>query len=275
MIRLFESVQHADLYKKYRRATPPAVVKKALEYLEEKLPRPHGTAVDVGCGSGQNTLCFAPYFGAVHGYDVSPSQVGEASKTVGLPSNVTFGVAPAEAFPLADGSVEFVTGGSSLHYFDFDKFHAEVDRVLVPNGVLAAVGYGRYRAVHPTKTAELRALEDAFFDGYLAHKQHPRTQYAFDEYRDLPLPYDNDVVRYQDIPLDVNMTVSDLMGSYMTWSPFQAMYKESPERIMDALTKFQTSILKVLEVDTPAEETPIVVRYNFCLAMCRKPANAH
>lgn len=30
----------------------------------------------------------------------------------------------------------------AVHWFDLDKFYAEADRILKPNGVLALLGYG-------------------------------------------------------------------------------------------------------------------------------------
>jgi len=271
MIRLFEGDQHADLYKKYRRSTPKFVTHKAVGYLEEKLPRPHGVAVDVGCGSGQNTLCFAPYFEKIYGYDVSPSQVEEARKTANLSGNVEFAVSPAESIPLEDDSVEFVTGGFSFHWFDFDKFYAEVDRILVPGGVVAAIAHNKQQAVHPTKTAELNVLMDDYVATNLQQRLHKRNDYAFSDYVDLPLPY-QEQLRLRGMPLDVPLTVADLVGAYASWSSFQMEYKEDPQKTLAALERFQAEFLKTMEVSTTSEETPIVVRYNYCLAMCRKPS---
>ena len=37
-------------------------------------------AIDVGCGTGQNTYLYADFFKRVIGTDVSPSQIAEANK---------------------------------------------------------------------------------------------------------------------------------------------------------------------------------------------------
>jgi SAM-dependent methyltransferase len=45
-------------------------------------------------------------------------------------------VAAAEALPVRDGSVDLVTVGSGVHWFDQDRFAAEAARVLRPGGTL-------------------------------------------------------------------------------------------------------------------------------------------
>lgn len=272
MFRLFEGDQHAEVYQKYRLRTPQFVVQKVMGYLEEELPRPHGLALDVGCGSGQSTLCLAPYFETAAGYDVSAAQIGAARGTAHLPGNVAFDVAPAEKLPVADRSAELVFGSASFHWFDFPSFFREVDRVLVPNGVAAAVAHTNQRAVHPTRETELNELMDAFA-GHLLAVSHERARYALDGYKDLPLPYEQQV-RYSGMRLELKRTVGFMVGAYSTWSPYQQLYRDNPQKTEAALQKLQDDCLKVMDVATTPEETPLTLSYNFCLAMCRKPATS-
>lgn len=46
-------------------------------------------AVDVGCGTGQNSRLFAPHFKEVVGVDISECQLEEARAVPGYP-NVTY-----------------------------------------------------------------------------------------------------------------------------------------------------------------------------------------
>jgi len=50
-------------------------------------------------------------------------------------------VAPAEDSGLERGSADLVTVAQALHWFDLPSFYAEVDRVLLPGGVIAAWSY--------------------------------------------------------------------------------------------------------------------------------------
>lgn len=47
----------------------------------------------------------------------------------------------AEKLEEADNSVDLVTVGMAVHWFDLERFSIEVGRVLRPNGVLALYGY--------------------------------------------------------------------------------------------------------------------------------------
>lgn len=270
MFRFFESEQHADVYKKFRLRTPQFVIQKVINFLEEELPRPHGLAVDVGCGSGQNTQCWAPYFESVAGYDTSAAQIEAARRESHLPGNVTFGVAPAEALPVADSKAEMVVGSTSIHWFDFPVFFHEVDRILVPGGAIVAITHKTFRAVHPTKADQLNQRMDDFTASHIEKQTHPRADYVVNGYRDLPLPYEPKVY-YTDMPLELQKTVAFVAGTYTTWSPFQKLYRENPDKMEAALRQLQEDLLAILEVTTTAEETPLTLRYDYCVAMCRKP----
>lgn len=271
MIRLFESTDHAEKYKKFRLRSPPFVVQKVVNFLEEELPRPHGLAVDVGCGSGQNTACWAPYFTSVAGFDVSPAQIDAARQEVALPSNVTFAVAPAEMLPVADCSVELVVGSFSFHWFDFETFFREVDRVLVPNGVVAAIAHEIHRVAKHDRSVQLNQLMDTFVSNYLTAEMHERNRHAFNGYRELPLPYSYQV-RCSGMPLERETTVAFLVGAYASWSSYQKLHSENPQVMEAALQRFQEEFLKIMDVTTAPEDTPLTLKYDYCVAMCRKPA---
>jgi len=51
--------------------------------------RPHVLAVDLGCGTGQNTRLLAPHFKEVAGFDISECQLEEARAVPGYP-NITY-----------------------------------------------------------------------------------------------------------------------------------------------------------------------------------------
>ena len=89
-------------------------------------------ALDVACGTGLSTRGLAELGIAAVGVDVAPAMVARARADTGLP----YAVAAAEALPLAAGTVELVTVGSGVHWFDQERFAAEAVRVLRPGGAL-------------------------------------------------------------------------------------------------------------------------------------------
>ena len=69
-------------------------------------------------------------------------QRGEQIASAARQANTEYRVATAEQSGLPDQSVQLVTVAQALHWFNFDRFYAEVNRVLVPGGKIAVWAYG-------------------------------------------------------------------------------------------------------------------------------------
>jgi len=123
----------AATYANFRPRYPSAL----FDYLGQCC-RQRELAWDCACGSGQATLDLAQRFTAVLATDASEAQLAAAPPH----PKVRYRVAPAEASGLAAASVDIVTVAQALHWFELAPFYAEVDRVLRPQGVLAAWTYG-------------------------------------------------------------------------------------------------------------------------------------
>lgn len=126
----------SDKSKAYAKSRPtyPA---ELYRYLTGLAPG-HEQAWDCATGSGQAAIGLASFFNKVIATDASPEQIEQAMPH----QQVSYHVALAEESGLPDHSVELVTVGTALHWFDLEKFYHEVDRVLKPGGILAAFGYG-------------------------------------------------------------------------------------------------------------------------------------
>lgn len=55
--------------------------------------------------------------------------------------NVDYQACPAEELPFADESIDTLTTFEALHYFNHQKYFAEVHRVLKPNGTIGILAY--------------------------------------------------------------------------------------------------------------------------------------
>ena len=98
----------------------------------------HSLVLDVGCGTGNNTLLFTAATGAkVAGLDISFGMLGKArEKTQHLP----FIQAPADCLPLMDGSLDFVFMTEVIHHLpDIPKTLKEIYRVLDSEGFICIV----------------------------------------------------------------------------------------------------------------------------------------
>ena len=123
-------------YAQYR----PRYPRELFDYLRGMAPRA-SRVWDCACGSGQATLELAERFAAVTATDASAEQIAEAPPH----PRVTYRVAPAEASGLPDHSADLVTVAQAVHWFDLDRFYAEVRRVLAAGGIIAVWSYGAHQ----------------------------------------------------------------------------------------------------------------------------------
>ncbi|XP_078118994.1 putative methyltransferase DDB_G0268948 [Sander vitreus] len=128
--RLFEGKDHASIYQRYRFTPPDEVKNIILQYLDKKKGQPHVLAVDVGCGTGQNSRLLAPHFQEVVGIDIQVLYIEKGT---------------AEELSFPDGSVDLLTAASAAHWFDQTRFLAEASRVLKPRGCMALLGFKNTR----------------------------------------------------------------------------------------------------------------------------------
>jgi SAM-dependent methyltransferase len=130
----FSSV--ASAYATFRPRYPSAL----FSYISS-IAQNHRRAWDCGAGSGQATADLAEYFGEVVATDVSAKQIASAQPH----TRVRWIVAPAESTPIASESVDVIAVAQALHWFDHDRFYAEVRRVAAPGAAIAAWTYGAPR----------------------------------------------------------------------------------------------------------------------------------
>ncbi|XP_049271120.1 putative methyltransferase DDB_G0268948 [Rhipicephalus sanguineus] len=68
----------SKLYKQARPTLPDSVIQDVISYVDQKLSK-RELCVDVGCGPGQSTELYCPFFKNVVGADISHSQIEEAN----------------------------------------------------------------------------------------------------------------------------------------------------------------------------------------------------
>ena len=137
------------------------------------------TVVDLGCGSGTNSVLLAARGAQVFGVDISGSLLEIArirARATGVPAP-HFITASAHDLPIASGSVDLVFGIAVLHHLELDVVSREVYRVLRPGG----------RAIfqEPVRNSELiRRLRAAipFQAADVSPFEHPLTNQELDEF---------------------------------------------------------------------------------------------
>jgi SAM-dependent methyltransferase len=192
-------------YSRYRPAYPPALI----EFVASRAP---GTrlAVDCATGNGQAAVALARHFDAVLAVDASSSQLARAQPH----ARVHYAASLAECLPLRDRSVDLVAAAQAAHWFDFDRFHAECRRVLVPGGVVAVWTYEKFRV-----NTAVDAVLDDFYANVVGGDWPPERRYVEQGYRTLPFPW-----RAEPAPafeLETDWDLPQVMGYLATWSAVQ------------------------------------------------------
>ncbi|XP_042871353.1 putative methyltransferase DDB_G0268948 isoform X2 [Penaeus japonicus] len=283
--RFFEGAAHAAAYAKFRPLPPISLVERIVSFAKETIcmnknvsikktmqAEPLTGAADVGCGSGQSTEILSPYVKAVTGLDVSDAQVLEARKLSKHP-NVSYKVSPAETLPFPDKSLSLVTSCQACHWFDMPAFYKEVDRILVPGGVLALYGYLFPKPIHKDYADDLYNLIDHVYNkdtgGYWGTGRLDVDASYSDKRFEIPYP---EFLRDESHYVDKTATVAELTGYLTSWSGFQNFRaKNGDEAAQKILETFQDRFLKTLKVTTAPEETSIDLRFHYFLLMGRKP----
>lgn len=271
---LFAGSSHAHLYSKFRPVIPSVVVDRIVDYLRRELQPdgPFRLAVDVGCGSGQSTNAFARFFGHVIGVDVSEAQIEEAVKKETHP-NVQYHVGSASSIPVKEGGqrAELVTAFEAAHWFDLDAFYREVDRILVPNGVLAITGYNNPELVDPEEKREEVA------EHFRRIRTHDLTSKYYHEnvrilengYREIVPPF-ADVIRETVVDY-FDSTVAELTGFLRSWSSVQSLKREHPDGAEEVVAGFRNKLMTTL--GDVSDDTKHRFRLEYFIVMCRKPAS--
>ncbi|XP_053482515.1 putative methyltransferase DDB_G0268948 [Ictalurus furcatus] len=266
--RLFEEKYHASIYQKYRIIPPDRVTRLILEYLNKKKGPPHELAVDLGCGTGQNTRLLAPHFQKVVGIDISECQVEEARAVPGF-ANVTYRLGPAEELPFPDGSVDLLTAASAAHWFDTERFLKEAARVLKPHGCIALLGYTDEYNLHYGSCGD--KLNNVFAEVKKVIKPYASPQLAVAESRLQPLldaiPFP-DKERIERIPLKMEMTVAGAVGLVESYSFCQTYFKKDPQAAAALLESMRTRLLEEMGVSSPDTKLEFMTDF-YCVLACK------
>jgi SAM-dependent methyltransferase len=205
------SRQAAD-YSRYRPGYPAALI----DWIVSRAPA-RDLAVDCATGNGQAAVALAAHFDAVLAVDGSRAQLERAQPH----PRVRYECAMAEHLPVPDRSVSLVTAAQAVHWFDFDRFHAECRRVLRPGGVLAAWTYEKFRA-----GAAIDAAMDRFYNDVIGPYWPPERRYVDEAYATLPFPWAEE--RAPAFSLSTEWTLEQVLGYLATWSSVQRFRESHP-----------------------------------------------
>jgi SAM-dependent methyltransferase len=135
---------------------------------------------------------------------------------------VEYRVARADASGLEPGSIGLVTVAQALHWFAHEPFFAEVRRVTIPGGVIAAWSYRFCHAGADLETM-LREFEYVTMGPYW----HPERKWVQERYRTIPFPFEE--IPAPGFELRAEWTLRQL-GAYLgSWSAVASFRRERGE----------------------------------------------
>lgn len=212
----------ADAYAAYRPTYPSAL----FTWLAELAPA-RTLAWDCGTGSGQAATALGELFDLVVGTDASAAQVMAAAAH----PRVRYLVAAAESSGLRDSSVDLCTVAQALHWFDLEKFYAEVRRVLVPGGILAV---WTYAAMNLDEESIDRHIQH-FYSGVVGPYWPRERRLVESGYRALAFPFED--MTSPAFALHADWPLGRLLGYVRTWSAVSRYVLERGDDPVAALEK--------------------------------------
>lgn len=197
-------------YARYR----PRYPKELFDFLQTVIPDSK-SAWDCGTGNGQIAYCLAEFMEEVKATDLSANQLKNARKK----KNISYSCELAERSSFPDMYFDLITVGQAIHWFDFQAFYKEVNRVLKPGGVLAVIGYGLF-----TSNAETDSLIRDFYKNVVGPYWDPRRSYLEASYQTIPFPFEEIV--HPDFKIEQTWSLGHLIGYLNTWSAVKQYQKK-------------------------------------------------
>ena len=211
MIDNFSKDSH--LYAKYRPTYPSALFTYIISLLETK-----DQAWDCATGNGQVATQLAKEFQIVEATDISASQVEQAPKL----ANIDYSIQPAEKTKFEKDQFDLITVAQAIHWFDFEKFYAEVNRTLKPNGVLAVIGYGLL-SISP----ELDLIIHHFYNDIIGAYWDEERKYIEENYETIPFSFEE--IKTPKFEITYEWTAENLLNYLNTWSAVKHYEKDKNE----------------------------------------------
>jgi SAM-dependent methyltransferase len=197
--------QQATAYAQYRPQYPDELFRYIINFVKE-----NNMVWDCGTGNGQSAKELSKYFNTVFATDISQKQIDNAYKA----DNIFYSLQSAEQTDLPAESIDLVTVSQALHWFDFEKFYAEVNRVAKPGAIIAAWAYSLLRV-----DDEINAIIEHYHFNILGDYWDAERRYVDDNYASIPFPFAE--IKTPPFAIKINWSLAELQGYLYTWSALQ------------------------------------------------------
>ena len=200
-------------YARHRPSYPDAM----FDYLASLAPSKE-LAWDCGTGNGQAALALTGKFQRVIATDASAAQIENAFPH----ERIEYRVEPSEKTSIPSNSVDLITVGTAVHWFDFEAFYQEVRRVGKRDGILAVWTY-----YFPIIEPEIDHWLQHFYWETLAGFWPERVHYLEERYETLPFPFEE--IRPPEFEMGATWSVDNLIGFLGSWSAVRKLVEARGE----------------------------------------------
>lgn len=197
--------KQASLYAKYRPLYPQAIFDFILGHIQNK-----HCAWDCATGNGQTAKELANYFTQVFATDISQKQLDNAVHA----TNIIYSLQLAEQTHFKQDQFDLVTVSQALHWFNFEKFYTEVNRVTKPGGWIAVWMYGGI-----TISPEIDQIKQDYYSNTLGPYWDTERKWVDDDYAGIPFPFQE--IECPIFSIRYEWTMNELEGYLNTWSALQ------------------------------------------------------
>ena len=226
-------------YARYRPNYPAAL----FDFVATLAPQ-RRVAWDCATGNGQAAVQLARSFEHVIATDASGQQIANATPN----PRVTYRVATAEESGIAGVTVDLVTVAQALHWFDLNRFYAEVRRVAMPGAAIAVWSYGDPMLDDPLLDTALQQFNLGTLGTYWPSERHE----VGAGYLQLPFPFKE--VPTPSLMLEQRWNLDAFTGYLRTWSAVAAYRAQHGT---DPVADFERELAK----HWSARETTHLVRW--------------
>lgn len=194
--------RNSKQYAQFRPTYPEELYSFIFQYVRNKQ-----NAWDVGTGNGQVARVLARHFKQVYASDISQKQLDEA---VQLP-NIQYFCCNEYETPFAEHTFDLITVGQAIHWFNFDLFYQEIQRVAKKGAIIAVWGYNLLQI-----SPQVDKLIQEFYREKVGSFWDLERKYVEKAYQTIPFPFQT--IECPTFQMEFFWDLANLEGYLNTWS---------------------------------------------------------
>ena len=131
--------------------------------------------------------------------------------------NIRYSLQAAESTDFTNDFFDLIVVAQAIHWFDFEKFYAEVNRTLRKDGLLVVLGYGKLEV-----SEEIDAIITKFYREVIGPFWDKERKYIDENYQTIPFLFDE--IKTPKFANIFEWTFEHLIGYLETWSAVKTLF---------------------------------------------------